>query len=141
MDLNESILPKPIIWPIMMNFRWLFLERCNRLRLEYANRLTNTILTIVECKLCMRHQQWRNYPFTIVFSFSEFTSFGSWRCNRLEHSTRFYSGSMLPRRSVFLVWRRISPSWRHQFRSTSKTEIQIIQVNNKPCLELNLPQK
>ena len=30
---NISILPEPIIWPITMNFRWLFLERCNRLRL------------------------------------------------------------------------------------------------------------
>ena len=33
MDLNESILLKPIIWPITMNFQWLFLEGCNRLRL------------------------------------------------------------------------------------------------------------
>ena len=30
---NEWILLEPIIWPIAMNFRWLFLERCNRLGL------------------------------------------------------------------------------------------------------------
>ena len=32
-NINESILPEPIIWPKTMNFRWLFLERCNRRRL------------------------------------------------------------------------------------------------------------
>ena len=32
----ESIWPEPIIWPITMNFQWLFLEQCNRRRLLRA---------------------------------------------------------------------------------------------------------